>query len=125
MHLTGASGSGTTTLGHALASETGWQFLDADDFYWLPTDPPYTHKRERAERSELLRSAFDVARPHGVVLAGSVVGWADDCADACDLIVYLLMPTAVRLQRLRDRELRERGRVDEAFLAWAANYDEG
>jgi adenylate kinase family enzyme len=39
--ITGASGSGTTTLGRALAARLGFAFLDADDYYWLPSDLPF------------------------------------------------------------------------------------
>ncbi len=31
--LMGVSGTGKTTLGHMLAAETGWPFLDGDDFH--------------------------------------------------------------------------------------------
>lgn len=41
IHITGASGSGTTTLGRALAQALGWRYLDADRYYWLPTSPPF------------------------------------------------------------------------------------
>jgi len=50
VHITGASGSGTTTLGRALAERLGWMHLDTDDFYWLPTDPPYREKRPAETR---------------------------------------------------------------------------
>jgi adenylate kinase family enzyme len=43
--VTGASGSGTTTLGKALAEQLACAFLDADDFFWFPTNPPFTQKR--------------------------------------------------------------------------------
>jgi adenylate kinase family enzyme len=125
VHLIGASGSGTSTLGRAVADATGWRLLDADDFYWLPTVPPYRLKRDRPDRIARLAQAFEDAVSGGVVLAGSVVGWGDDVVDACDLIVYLTVPTSVRLVRLREREVREVGAVDEEFLAWASRYDDG
>lgn len=37
--ITGASGSGTTTLAAALAAQLHAVHLDADDFFWLPTQP--------------------------------------------------------------------------------------
>ena len=42
IYLYGPSGAGTTTLGRALAGELGWTHMDSDDYYWEPTDPPYT-----------------------------------------------------------------------------------
>lgn len=61
----------------------------------------------------------------GSVMAGSVVGWGLDIEDAFDLIVLLSLPAEVRLERLRQRELAELGRLDEDFMAWAARYDDG
>jgi uridine kinase len=121
--ITGASGSGTTTLGEALASSIDGLFFDADDFYWLPTDPPFTEKRNRDLRTSLFTEAL---RSHPrVVVAGSVVGWGRDLEDAFDLVVFLQLETAIRVARLREREIRNYGRVDPAFLEWAARYDVG
>jgi adenylate kinase family enzyme len=54
IHILGASGSGTTTLGRALAAHLHFPHFDTDDYFWLPTDPPYTQQRERIERAQLL-----------------------------------------------------------------------
>jgi adenylate kinase family enzyme len=37
LHILGASGSGTTTLGKAIANELAAPHFDTDDYYWLPT----------------------------------------------------------------------------------------
>lgn len=50
VHVFGASGTGTTTLGMEVARVLGGTFLDTDTFYWAPTDPPFTTKRDPAER---------------------------------------------------------------------------
>ncbi len=42
VHIFGASGAGTSTLGRALADRHRLVHLDTDDFYWMPTDPPFT-----------------------------------------------------------------------------------
>jgi adenylate kinase family enzyme len=73
IHITGASGSGTTTLGAALASEFGISHLDADDYFWLPSDPPYSQKRQSSERLSSIVS--DLMFGQNVVLSGSKVGW--------------------------------------------------
>ena len=60
IHIYGASGSGTSTLGKALAKELGWRWMDSDDYFWMPTDPPYTTKRSIPERINLMeRDIFD------------------------------------------------------------------
>jgi adenylate kinase family enzyme len=133
--VTGASGAGVTTLGGALASVLSVPHLDTDDFYWLPSDPPFRHKREIPERLGLLDEALGRA-PHGWVLSGSQDGWGDPLVPRFDVVVFLLVSTEVRLDRIRarsrhrygDAALAPGGRMHEdylAFLDWAATYDEG
>jgi adenylate kinase family enzyme len=64
--ITGASGSGTTTLARALSGPLGSVAVDADDYYWLPTDPPYREKRAREVRLRMILDAVDAA-PDAVV----------------------------------------------------------
>ncbi len=54
IHILGASGSGTTILGRALAERLQCLHFDTDAYFWLPTDPPFTHQRERTIRQQLL-----------------------------------------------------------------------
>lgn len=107
IHIMGASGSGTTSLASALADRHGHRHLDTDDFYWLPTDPPYRQPRQREERLVLLRSAL--AESASWVLSGSLCGWGDPLISEFDLVVFLVVPTEVRLARLRARELQRYG----------------
>jgi adenylate kinase family enzyme len=122
--ITGASGSGTTTLGKSLAERYRLPFFDADDFYWLPTDPPYRVKRDRLERLSMLGDALRKAEA-GAVVSGSVVNWGTDIEDSFDLIVFLIVPAETRVERLHKRELARFGHVNNDFLEWAAQYDEG
>lgn len=121
--VTGAAGSGTSTLAAALAREVSGIAVEADDLYWLPTTPPYRERRPADARRALACAALST--PASVVMAGSVMGWGAEIEDAFDLVVFLQVATALRLERLRERELRRFGRVDEAFLRWAADYDTG
>lgn len=123
IHITGASGSGTTTLGAALAPALSVTHLDGDHYYWLPSTPPFQHKRDPAERYALLRA--DLRAAAGAVASGSMMGWGADVEEAFDLVVFLYLPAGIRVDRLRRRELERYGRVDDAFLTWAAQYDEG
>jgi adenylate kinase family enzyme len=131
IHVFGASGSGTTTLGKSVASALGSRFLDTDTFYWYPTDPPFTQKREPAERVAMIERA--VAGVDDWVLSGSLCGWGDPLIDRFTLVVFLQLSPDVRLARLAAREGQRYGdRIEpggdlheahEAFLAWARLYD--
>ena len=123
IHITGASGAGSSTLAIALARQLGWRCLDGDDYFWLRPEPPFEARRAPQERLALLLS--DMAEAGDVVLAGSVDGWGQELEDAFDLIVFLRLDTDIRLQRLRAREMQRFGAVDADFLAWAAQYDTG
>jgi len=123
IHVTGASGSGTSTLGAALAAELRVAHLDADDYYWLPTIPPFTSKRDRSERLSSL--VADMQARKSAVVAGSVVDWGHEVEDAFDLVVFLYVDAEVRVERLKRREVERFGSVNPEFLVWAAQYDEG
>jgi len=133
IHILGASGSGTTTLGKALADHLVIPHFDGDDFFWMQTDPPFTTKRSQEERINLLASTL--SQNTSWVLSGSVMGWGDFIRPDLNLLIYKHVDKEVRLQRISIRE-RERfgNRIDEvgdmhqnhkAFLAWASEYDSG
>ena len=112
IHILGASGTGTTTLGKALADRLNCPHFDADRFYWLPTDPPFTMARPRAERLALL--------------LGQIL-------EPLMLIVFLRLDPTLRMERLRRRESAQYGaRIESGgdmamasrqFLEWAAAYE--
>ena len=134
LHLVGASGAGTTTLGAALAKRLGCPHFDTDDYFWLPTVPKFQTPRDRAVRQTLLGSDLD--HHPAWVLAGSLCGWGDVFIPHFDLVVFLAVPHDVRLARLHTREVERygatalapggamRGRYEE-FMAWAASYETG
>lgn len=133
VHLTGASGSGVSTLGQTVAECLGYDCFDTDDFYWLPTDPPYHTRYEATERLQLLSESLDGSERW--VLGGSLMGWGDPLTSRFDLVVFLYLPSEERMTRLRRRE-RERfgsaldpgGAMHEHhrwFMDWAGDYDNG
>jgi adenylate kinase family enzyme len=121
IHVTGASGSGTTTFGRALAAELGCPHFDSDDYFWLPTDPPYTTKRDPGERNRLLLA--DLRASVQFVETGSLISWSGEIDALFTGVVFLWLPPELRLARLRERELAELGHVGEEFMEWAASYD--
>src|ERR1700733_3293004 len=104
IHITGASGAGTTTLGRALAERTGAVHLDTDDFYWMPVEPAYSVKRPEEERSALILRAFEDTGSRGWILSGSIGDWGAPLIPYFALVVFLRTPTELRVARLRARE---------------------
>jgi len=135
VYITGAAGSGTSSLGRALAQRLNVPHLDTDDYFWAPTDPPFTTKRPVDERLALIAAAqLGEGIDGGWVLSGSADGWGEIAIDGADLIIFLVTPTPVRLARIRKREVAKFGdrvkpdgdmhRNHSEFLKWAAGYDE-
>lgn len=87
IHILGASGCGTTTLGRAISKNFGYTHFDSDDYFWQPTDPPYTVKREVEERQKLL--ADDMAKCEKCVISGSLCGWGDIFIPDFDPVVHM------------------------------------
>ena len=130
----GASGAGVTSLGRALADALAIPHHDTDDYFWMPTAPPYREMREVPERLRLMRKMF-LDGPYWV-LSGSLDGWGDPIIPYIDLVAFMYVPTEVRLARLRAREMRRYGsdavaaggamhRDVEEFIEWASHYDDG
>ncbi|MBX8514917.1 AAA family ATPase [Pseudomonas cichorii] len=120
--ITGAAGTGTSTLADALAKKLSTPQLEADDFLWLPSNPPYKHLADKTQRGERLLQEM---RSHGrAIVAGSIIGWGQPLENEFDL-VFLYLPVELRLERLVRREVRRFGQANPEFLAWAAQYDEG
>ena len=133
VHIFGAAGCGSSTLGWALARRLACQHLDSDDLYWLPTTPPFQRRRTTPERLRLLLEAMKSSCQW--VLSGSVAGWGDALIPNFDLVVFLYVPTEIRLARLQSRQRARFGAAldpdgamygqHQAFLRWAAGYDPG
>jgi len=120
--ITGAAGSGTTTLARSLAAAMNAPHVEADDHFWLPTDIPYTVKRPVAERLALIQQSMGESNS---VVAGSIMDWGSALEDSFDLVVFLYVDSATRVQRLIQRETGRFGRVDAKFIEWASQYDDG
>lgn len=131
LHILGASGSGTSTLGAEVARLLSVPHVDADAIFWLPTDPPFEASRPLSDRLVLLRA--QLAPAGGWVFSGSAGNWAKSVEPLYTLIVYLSLDRELRMERLRAREkLRYGPRIEpegdmaatnREFLAWAKAYD--
>ena len=148
IHIYGASGSGTTTLGRKICEESGYtqghaerhtlrpsmfQFIDTDDYFWLPTNPQYTLKRSKEERIALIKK--DISKAQNVVISGSLTDWGDELIPLFTLAIRLVTDTEIRIERLKIREKKKFGdRImpkgdmytqHMQFIEWARKYDTG
>ena len=133
IHIYGASGSGTTTLAKYISEKLGYTVMDTDDYFWMPTNPPYKEKRNVSERLELMKN--DIAKSGKVIISGSLVDWGDELIPLFTLVIRLNTATDIRIERLKRREYEHFGsRIEiggdmfedhQKFLAWAAAYDCG
>ncbi|QNN57651.1 AAA family ATPase [Diaphorobacter ruginosibacter] len=134
LHIFGASGSGTSTLGKALSQRLGWLQLESDDFFWKPTPQPFTEKVPEAERAPNMLRALK-GHENWIVSGGSLYTWARDVIPLFTHAVFLRLDDALRMARLRERERERFGdalvndpvrrQVSEAFFEWAAGYEKG
>jgi hypothetical protein len=77
----------------------------------------------------------DLTAHNAWVSSGSLCGWGDVAIPLFELVVFLSIPKDIRMERLYRREHTRFGtrilpggdmyEVSQAFLMWAASYDEG
>ena len=133
IHIFGASGSGTTTLGKKICDELGYTLMDTDDYFWLPTEPKFTLKRPIKERVELMTR--DINRSENVVISGSLTDWGDILIPYFTLAIRIELEHNLRIERLIKREKERYGSRIELdgdlyqkhieFVEWAKSYDNG
>lgn len=130
--VTGASGAGSTSLARALADKFSVPHGDTDDYFWLPTDPPYHDRRPVAERLSLMESIF--LPRNSWVLSGSLMDWGEPIMADVDGVVFLTLGAVTRLSRLKTREANRYGEAiapggpleqsHHEFIEWAQGYDD-
>jgi adenylate kinase family enzyme len=131
IHILGAPGSGTSTLGAALAARLGVSHTDADSVYWLPTDPPFTTPRSPEAREALLQHMLPADGDW--VFSGAATQCLTTREPSLDLVVFLRLDPAIRMARLLQRETSRWGprilpggdmaAIHAAFIARASAYD--
>ena len=129
IQVIGASGSGKSTLGRALSRRLGVALLESDRYLWADDD--FRIKRPDDENVAMLIA--DLRAHDSFVLTGAPQSWAVGCLPALDLLVFLRLPHAVRMERLLRREHARYGvralpggdhhEDTQSFLAWAATYE--
>lgn len=132
IHIVGASCAGSTTLGKSLSALYNIPYFDTDDYFWAPSEVPFTAKRAPLLRNEMLKDDLD--KTESFIVGGSLVSWGSEWKTKFDLVVFLYLPAEIRLVRLKNRELErygtdiydnpERNLLFKDFISWAAKYDD-
>jgi adenylate kinase family enzyme len=132
IHIFGASGSGVTTLGNALAEKLGIEYFDSDDFFWITTKVPFTQKRDPELRNKMISAQLH--NTQNWIFGGSVIHWGDHVFPAFDMIIFLYLPPEIRMERVRKREFErygdkiatnpERAKLFDEFIRWTQDYDD-
>jgi len=128
----GASGSGTSTLSRLLESkQPKYKQIESDDIFWLQTERPYTQRREVGQRNSMLLN--EITSRDNVVVAGSIFHWDDVFFTVFDLVVFMYLPSNIRIPRLIARDRQRYGTqldtdpitidIHQKFIDWASNYD--
>ncbi|MFS4474487.1 AAA family ATPase [Chryseobacterium sp. T20] len=131
IHIFGASGSGVTTLGKALSEELNIEYFDSDDFFWLKTQQPFTERQNPEIRNTSVSEKLHTTE--NWIFGGSIIHWGENVFPAFDLIIFLYLPSELRMERLRKREFErygdelithpERAKKYQEFMDWAKDYD--
>ncbi len=130
IHILGASGSGTTTLGEALSGTLQYTHFDSDNYYWKTK---FTEPRLREERVQNL--SCDLHQADRWILSGAVIDWGNPLIPLFDLVIFISVPNELRMKRLEERErLRYDSAIDQdgskhkefiEFMEWANCYETG
>lgn len=133
IHILGSSGSGVSTLGKELERNLSIKSFDCDSYYWEKTDPPFIKTTAIADRQNTLLA--DLNKQESWVCSGSMDSWSEPFEALFTHIIFLYVPSDIRIKRLRAREKKLWGdrilpggdmfEEHEKFMAWAAQYDEG
>jgi hypothetical protein len=119
-------------MGERLGAVLEIPWIDSDDYFHKPTDPPYQAQYSKDERRDLIHREFD--RSDSWVLSGSISAW--DIHDVEFTHAVLIdIGVELRLKRLKVRERERFGhQIDPGgdmhnehteFMKWAASYESG
>jgi adenylate kinase family enzyme len=133
IHLLGPSCSGTSTLGKMIAEKYNFCWCDTDEIFWIKTDPPFTTKREKIARINILKELFKIHS--SLVVSGSAMGWGDFIKNELDIIIYKYVEQKIRIKRLIEREKSRYGKrvepgndmyeIHREFVEWNKKYENG
>lgn len=97
----GANGSGKSTLGRMLAGKLNYKYMDVEDYYFPPSDIPYSVSRTKEEVIKLMLA--DTEKHPCFVLSAVTGDFGNEIMSKFDLAVWLSAPRGIRIDRIRQR----------------------
>lgn len=99
--ICGLNGSGKTTLAASLARRLNYKHLDIEDYYFLPSDIPYSRPRTK---EEVIPLVLEDIHENPCFVFSSVKGdMTHEINAKYDLVVYLDVPKEIRMERIKKR----------------------
>ena len=107
--ICGLNGCGKSTLGEALAERMGYTWFDMEDCYFPKTDSryPYAAPRSQKEAEQILRER--ICQSDHFVLTAVKGDFADDIIAAFEKVLWIRVPQAIRMRRVRNRSYEKFG----------------
>ena len=128
VQIIGGSGSGKSTLAKFISEKQNIKWIDTDHYLWK--DNSFTENNPIEKRRELYQK--DMESGSSYVASGSIFSWCPKGFNSRDLLVFLFLDEAVRMERLRSREIErnelsemwldENGEYTNDFLEWCNTY---
>lgn len=128
IQIIGGSGTGKSTLAKFISDKEDIKWIDTDRYLW--TDDTFTVNNPVEKRIELYQR--DMKACNNYVVSGSIFSWYPEGFSDRDLLVFLSLDEAVRMGRLREREIERNGLIamwtDDTgeytnnFLEWCKTY---
>lgn len=103
----GPNGSGKTTLGRELARILNYKHMDIEDYYFEPSEIPYTAERSRKDCLNLMLA--DIEKYRSFVMTAVTGDFGDTIPLLYKLGVFISAPPELRLERVKRRAYEQHG----------------
>lgn len=128
IQIIGGSGTGKSTLGRYISEKEKIKWIDTDNYLWK--DDTFTENNPLEKRKKWYQK--DINSYSNYVVSGSIFMWNPKGFSNRDLLVFLSLDEDIRMERLRDREIKrnnlskmwldEKGDYTNEFLEWCKTY---
>jgi adenylate kinase family enzyme len=124
IQIIGGSGTGKSTLAKFISEKENIKWIDTDNYLWK--DDSFKENNPIEKRKEMYQKDMELGDNY--VVSGSVFSWCPKGFSDRDVLVFLFLDEAVRMERLRNREmdrgmwLDENGKYTNDFLEWCKTY---